>query len=144
MPRFFLSSLAACAALALTSAPAPARADAVKDGMCVVVHAYAFEVGANHSVDPGELETADPVARPDRRAPEGGHLLCARADDPRCSPLSADDTPSTPDLPARASALLDELLRLPLRPLREVTFGPAALLRASGGAVDRTYRPPRL
>ncbi|GEM_PF-3130374 len=143
MSRFLLSSLAACAALVLTSAPAAARADAMEDGMCVVVHAYAFEVGVNHSVDPGELETADPAARPDERAPDGGHLLCARADDPRCSPLSADDTPSTPDLPARASALLDELLRLPMRPLREVAFGPAALLRASPGACGRTYRPPR-
>jgi hypothetical protein len=133
----------ACAALVLTSAPEPARADTVDDGMCVVVQALAFEVGADHSVDPAELETADPAARSEDRPPSAGHLLCARPDDPRCSPLSADDSPSSPDLPARASALLVEALRLPSRPLREVAFGPAALLGASLGTAVRTYRPPR-
>ncbi len=144
MSRLVLPSLV-CAALALASAPSLARAN--DDGMCVVVHAVAFEVGADHSVDPAELQTADPATRSEGEGADPGrgarHLLCARADDPRCSPLSAEDTPASPDLPARASALLVEVLRLPPRPLREVAFGATALLGASFGEGLRTYRPPR-
>lgn len=142
MSRFALHSLATCAALALMGAPAAARADA-DDGMCVVVHQAAFEVGVLSSVDPAQLETTDPAALPAEDAPEQGHLLCASADDPRCSPLSAEDTPTSPELPARASATLIELLGLPARPLREVTFGTPALLGPAMGPEARTYRPPR-
>ena len=77
------------------------------------------------------------------RTSAGTFPLCASADDPRCSPLSAEDTPTSPELPARASATLIELLGLPARPLREVTFGTPALLGPAMGPEARTYRPPR-
>lgn len=145
MSRLYVHSLALCgAALALLGGPSVSRADAMGDGMCVVVHAAAFEVGLNHSVDPAELETSDPTAVPATpfEAPEG-HLVCAHADDPRCSPLSAEDSPSAPEMPARVSATLVDPLPLPLRPLRRVEHGEPDLLGPAAGAHSGLERPPR-
>jgi hypothetical protein len=120
--------------------PGSARADVGRE-TCAVVHPAAFEVGVAASVDPAELETADPAAT--HPLPASGVLVCARADDPRCSPLSAEDTPTSPDIPARAFAMLPVRVALPALSLRECAFGATAILGPHTAPGSRLERPPR-
>jgi hypothetical protein len=125
------------------AAPGAARAD----GMCVVVHDYAFEVGVLDSVDPAELETADPAAS--NEDPGAPHLLCTSGNDPRCSPLHAPDSPSTPDLPGRVVALpFSDAVGIAsgaVAPVERTTtsFGDVDLLGPAAGARSGLERPPR-
>lgn len=145
MSRAVLVTLPAVFIGALLGAPSATRADVVRaDGMCVVVHDHAFEVGLMDSVDPAELETADPEATPASPFDGGGtRLLCTHQNDPRCSPLQASDTPSAPDLPARPDAVLISAPTIPPPQVREVVHGESALLGPSSGPRASTYRPPR-
>lgn len=112
--------------------------------MCVVVQSHAFEVGLVDSVDPGELETADPEAAADDTAPETPRLLCSDGNDPRCSPLNAQDTPASPDMPARIDALPSAAPNVPPPFLVSVgAFGETTLLGPNAGPVSELLRPPR-
>jgi len=126
----------------LLGAPVAARADT-----CAVVQADAFEVGSADSVDPSMLETADPVSvEPAHEAPaipRAPHLLCTSSNDPRCSPLEATNTPSSPDMPARIDADLMGRVRMPPVPVREVTFGSVPSMGPAVAPGSTLDRPPR-
>lgn len=128
-------------AVVLLSAPVAARADT-----CAVVQADAFEIGTSDSVDPSLLETADPVSVESASAPaipRAPHLLCTSSSDPRCSPLEASNTPTSPDMPARIDVDLSDAMRVPSVALRQVTFGTPPLMGPACAPGTTLDRPPR-
>lgn len=111
-----------------------------------MVQPDAFEVGTADSVDPSLLETSDPVSVEPSEAPaipRAPHLLCTTSNDPRCSPLEASNTPSSPDMPARIDADVMDAIRMPPVGLREVTFGTAPLMGPAVAPGTTLDRPPR-
>ncbi len=119
-----------------------ARADT-----CAVVQEDAFEVGVTDSVDPSLLETSDP-ARVERSAelpsiPRAPTLLCTSGSDPRCSPLEATNTPSSPDMPAQIDADLTHGVDIPAVPLRALHHGLIVLMGPAHAPHTTLDRPPR-